>query len=38
MAKLLTPAPVITSIQQTDKSTCLTILQTIFSAIKTEHS
>jgi len=38
MAKLLTPAPIITSIQTTDKATCLTILQTIFSVIKAEHS
>jgi len=38
MAKILTPAPIIIPIQTTDKATCLTILQTIFSAIKTEHS
>jgi hypothetical protein len=38
MSKLLTPAPIITPIQTSDKSTCLTILQTIFSVIKAEHS
>ena len=36
MAKLLTS--IITPIQTTDKSACLTILQTIFTAIKAEHS
>jgi hypothetical protein len=38
MEKLLSPSGMISSIQTTDKSACLTILQTIFTAIKTEHS
>jgi len=37
MAKLLTPT-IMTPIPATDKSACLTLLQTIFTAIKTEHS
>ena len=37
MAKLLTTT-IMTPIQTTDKSACLTLLQTIFAAIKAEHS
>jgi len=38
MAKLLTPPPIITPIQSTDKTTCTSLLQIIFAAIKAEHS
>ena len=38
MAKLLTPAPIITPIQTTDKANCTSLLQIIFAAIKAEHS
>ena len=38
MAKLLTTPTTVSSIQTSDKLTCLTILQTIFSAIKTANS
>lgn len=38
MAKLLTPPPIITPIQSTDKATCTALLQIIFAAIKAEHS
>lgn len=38
MAILLTPLPIITPIQTTDKATCTTLLQIIFAAIKSEHS
>ena len=38
MAKLLTPPPIITPVQTADKKTCASLLQTIFSAIKAEHS
>ena len=38
MAKLLTPPPIITTIQVADKATCTSLLQIIFSAIKMEHS
>ena len=38
MAKLLTTPTIMTPIQTSDKSACLTILLTIFTAIKAEHS
>lgn len=38
MAKLLTPAPIITPIQTTDKASCTSLLQIIFATIKAEHS
>ena len=38
MAKLLTPPPIIIAIQSTDKATCTSILQAIFSAIRVEHT
>jgi hypothetical protein len=38
MAKLINITADVLPIQTTDKAACLAILQTIFSAIKTEHS
>jgi hypothetical protein len=38
MAKLLTPAPIITTIPTPDKVACSLILQTIFYEIKKKHS
>ncbi len=37
MSKLIT-SPTPTDIQITDKAVCIQILQTIFSAIKSEHT